>query len=120
MTPSREASAMDELLDEDLWVPGNIDDDGTKLLDTMHLVREPVIVAARAELAELRARCEDLTLLTRYVWRKHDGGTDFRTMHPRPAFWSIVADGTRIEAEDGGTGLPLLTNEARRVLKGEK
>lgn len=92
-----DASALDRVLDCHNAYGAQIAFPATETLD-----------AAREELAALRARVEDLELIARAM----DLGAMWRYA---PGRW--MADGVRVE--DDGSGLPLLTAEARRALRGE-
>lgn len=92
-----DASALDEILN---WM----DADGYGVPIGTHERKDE----AREELAALRARVEDLELIARAM----DLGAMWRYA---PGRW--MADGVRVE--DDGSGLPLLTAEARRALRGE-
>lgn len=98
-----DASALDELLakDDGRWDP----------------------TTARAELAALRARVEAAELVMR--WLAHPcrtiscsvpfGSKDLVWWFDMPGEWR----GMMMRVETDGTGLPLLTAEARRALRGE-
>jgi len=87
--------------------------DGTWLPSTERWIEETD--AAREELSALRKRCEDAEAILRAqyagrfrAWSTFDGGWAWSHGGPKP-------DGFM---SDDGTGLPVLTDEARKALGG--
>lgn len=129
MTPERE-SALDHLLDPAMWGDAGLRGENVDYIECPPRER---IERAREELAALRARVEDLELL----WRGSRGGPctvffegpGIAAFGRTPNRWSFQKwNGSHEDPEytdlcepvpDDGTGLPLLTAEARRALRGE-
>lgn len=105
-----DASALDRVLDCHNAYGAQIAFPATETLD-----------AAREELAALRARVEDLELIARAnLTRPARESRILRYSHPEfacAAFW--ISPPHAMKLQDDGTGLPLLTAEARRALRGE-
>lgn len=98
-----DASALDEILN---WM----DADGYGVPIGTHERKDE----AREELAALRARVEDLELIARHALRTSPN--DYRLSD---GTWRFADSRGVVRLPDDGTGLPLLTAEARRALRGE-
>ena len=104
-----DASALDEILN---WM----DADGYGVPIGTHERKD----AAREELAALRARVEDLELIARGFAAGRLIRIAFHHTASEPHFRiepDFVRSGTKIPVNSDGTGLPLLTAEARRALR---
>lgn len=112
-----DASALDEVLDNEY---ARLNGETLRHLDGMGS-RKKRVVAARAELAALRARVEDLELMLHAEWR----GERRWFRRSEDGAWMLGRESTGWDLRgepicpDDGTGLPLLTAEARRALRGE-
>ena len=105
-----DASALDRVLDCHNAYGAQIAFPATETLD-----------AAREELTALRARVEDLELMLHAEWRGERRW--FRRSEDGAWILGRESTGWDLRGEpvcpDDGTGLPLLTAEARRALRGE-
>lgn len=91
-----------------------------RFLDTAKPLMPLTHDLSRSELSALKQRVEDLELMLRSEWR--DGWKWFRimddggwTLGHRETGWDTRGQPV---CKDDGTGLPLLTAEAREALKG--
>lgn len=74
-----------------------------------------IVSDAIAELAALRRRCDDLELIARAAIDPSGGVLPLDTPSNR---WHLRAKGRRFVLYDDNTGLPILTAEARKALRG--